>query len=50
MIKEYKIDENTPTYSINMYLARNISKILFDNQYIICYNTCSSKKRRQNYG
>ena len=28
---EYKIDENTPTYPINMYLARNISKILFDN-------------------
>lgn len=28
---EYKIDKNTPTYPINMYLARNISKILFDN-------------------
>jgi len=28
---EYKINENTPTYPINMYLARNISKILFDN-------------------
>ena len=27
---EGKIDENTPTYPINMYLARNISKILFD--------------------
>jgi len=27
---EYKIDENIPTYPINMYLARNISKILFD--------------------
>jgi len=28
---EYKIDENTPVYPINMYLARNISKILFEN-------------------
>lgn len=28
---DYKENENTHTYPINIYLARNISKILFDN-------------------
>ena len=28
---DYKENENTRTYPINMYLAKNISKILFDN-------------------
>ena len=28
---DYKESENTRTYPINMYLARNISEFLFDN-------------------
>ena len=41
----YQTDKNAYSYPINMYLARHISKILFDNQYILCYNILSLTKK-----